>query len=290
MRGPCPYNTINRRHTRHLSGSSLACCIVVHPRFKPERSYAAFRTASRKVPRKHGQYALSHDGHLLILFHWIEGRTVGFERFSDEVLIQAATAVGTLHKSASQIEWPNPPRETFDLPFEEALRKNLDVLPGITTADTPGKQGLRRLLLPRKQEIVHLLTRLKELQAQMQATYKAMVICHTDLHGGNMILDDQGTLHLLDWEGACLAPPEHDLFFFAWDERLEDLFMPHYERAFRPIELDGDTLSFYCYRRNLEDLAEWVVRILYENRGEQQDQKDLAGIVEDCISDWPYLA
>jgi hypothetical protein len=33
----------------------------------------------------------------------------------------------------------------------------------------------------------------------------------------------------------------------------------------------------------------WVTRILYENNGEKQDQEDLEGIAEDCISGWPYL-
>ena len=104
-----------------------------------------------------------------------------------------------------------------------------------------------------------------------------------------MILDERGALYLLDWEGAFLAPPEHDLFFFAWDERFWDQFLPRYERAYRAVDLDPATLGFYLYRRNLEDLAEWVMRILYEENGEAQDRADLEGIAEDCISGWPYL-
>jgi hypothetical protein len=96
-------------------------------------------------------------------------------------------------------------------------------------------------------------------------------------------------LYLLDWEGALLAPPEHDLFFFAWDDRFWEIVLPRYERAFQPVCLDGATFGFYFYRRNLEDLAEWVRRILYEGNGEAQDRADLQGIAEDCISGWPYL-
>jgi len=242
------------------------------------------------VPTQDQRFAVSFDDHLLILFDWIEGQTVGFGPLSDEVLAKAAVAVGTLHKSTPQIGWPNPPREEFDLPFQEALLNNLDALETITSADSAGKQGLQDLLLPRKDEVQRLLVRLEELQARVRGTYHAMVVCHTDLHGGNMILDDQGVLHLVDWEGAVLAPPEHDLHFFEWDPRFESLFLPHYERAFRPIHLDGDTLGFYYCRRNLEDLAEWVVRILYENNGDEQDREDLAGIIEDCISGWPSLS
>jgi spectinomycin phosphotransferase len=254
---------------------------LVHKRLLP--------TAACPVPTLRKQFAVPFDGHLLILFHWIEGRTVGFERFPDDLLAKLATLIGRLHASTPQIDWPNPPREGFDLPFEEGLLQGLDALEGITSADTPGKRGLRRLLLPRRAEILELLERLKELQALVRAGDVERVICHTDLHGGNLILDDRGRLHVLDWEGAMFAPAEHDLFFFAWEERFWELFLPRYERAFRPVRLDSATFGFYSYRRNLEDLAEWIVRILYENNGQAQDREDLQGIAEDCISGWPYL-
>jgi spectinomycin phosphotransferase len=155
-------------------------------------------TVARPVATRDGRLALSYGEHLIILFHWIEGRTVGFERLADDVLSKVATSVGQLHKSTPQIEWPNPPRETFDLPFAEALINNLDVLETITADDTTGKQALRNLLLPHREQVLSLLGRLKELQARVRGTYHAMVACHTDLHGGNMLLDPQGTLHLVD--------------------------------------------------------------------------------------------
>ncbi len=241
------------------------------------------------VPTWNGQLALSFDDHLLILFPWIEGRTIGFVRFEDGILARVATLVGRLHESTPQIEWPDPPRERFGLPFEENLCRGLQELEGVTSADTAGRQGLRELLLPCRDEVLGLLDRLRELQALVRSQAHEMVVCHTDLHGGNLMVDECDRLHIVDWESSLLAPPEHDLHFFAWDERFWDLFLPRYEEAYRPVRLDGATFGFYYYRRNLEDLAEWVVRILYENDNEEQDRADLEGIREDCISGWPYL-
>jgi hypothetical protein len=96
-----------------------------------------------------------------------------------------------------------------------------------------------------------------------------------------------GLPHILDWEGAMLAPPEHDLFHFV-GERF-DLFLASYEQVCGPVHLDGDLFGFYFYRRNLEDLTDWVFRILVENTDEERDRNDIKGIVEDCISGWPYL-
>jgi Ser/Thr protein kinase RdoA (MazF antagonist) len=271
-----------RLYARDLEFYLSLCDQLAHKQLLP--------AVARPVPTTNGQFALSLDGGLLILFHWIEGQTVGFERLADDVLCKAATAVGKLHASTPQIKWTDPPRERFDLPFERGLRHSLDLLPRITSADSAGKQGLRELLLPRRDEIVHLLGRLRELQARARSVDVEPVICHTDLHGGNMMLDGQGVLHLVDWEGAWLAPPEHDLFFFEWDERFETHFLPHYQDAYRPVRPKGELFAFYHTRRNMEDLAEWVVRILYENNGDDQDREDLEGIVEDCISGWPTLA
>jgi hypothetical protein len=53
--------------------------------------------------------------------------------------------------------------------------------------------------------------------------------------------------------------------------------------------LDDDVLRFTFYRRNLQDLTDWLFRILYENTEEELDRHDLEGIVEDCISGWPRL-
>ena len=44
-------------------------------------------TVARPAPTRRGQFALPFDGHLLILFHWIEGQTVGFEHTPDHVMI-----------------------------------------------------------------------------------------------------------------------------------------------------------------------------------------------------------
>ena len=88
------------------------------------------------------------------------------------------------------------------------------------------------------------------------------MLCHTDIWGSNLILSPDGTLHLVDWDGALIGPPEADLFMFAGTgffpaERF-GAFLERYEAAFRPIRLDADVLGFYLYRRNLEDLADFV--------------------------------
>jgi spectinomycin phosphotransferase len=240
------------------------------------------RTQSRR-------FTARFDNYLLILFHFIEGKVVGHDGVSDDVLVKLARMIGILHRSTPEIEVEKPLVEGFDIAFERDLMDSLDALEGITPGDRRGRRELRDLLLPRRGELLGRLDRLRELQASARAAGKTMVVCHTDLHGENLMMDERGNLYIIDWEGAMIAPPEHDLFFFAGYDYFWDLFLPNYEREFGPTNLDSRVFGFYYYRRNLEDLTDWVVRILYHNASYEQDREDLEEIAEYCIAGWSYL-
>ena len=209
---------------------------------------------------------------------FIEGQVVGLDGVTDKVLAQLAELVGILHRSRPEIAIPNPFVERFDIVFEGELARLFDELKHFTSRDRVVKQRLRDILLPRKDEILNHLGRLIELQTWAKRADRPMVICHTDLHGENLMLDDRGKLYLLDWENAMIAPPEHDVFFFAAYDSFWDVFLPAYEQQFGPVGLEPELLGLYYYRRGLEDLTEWMVRILQGGGSEAQDQADLEEI------------
>ncbi|MCP4541456.1 MAG: aminoglycoside phosphotransferase family protein [Chloroflexi bacterium] len=241
------------------------------------------------VKTRAGQLAAPFEEYVLILFNFIEGETVGFGNSSDEILMKLARLVGILHKSIGQIKVERPFYERFDIVFKNDLVNGFDILKNITSGDRWGKRELRDLLLPHRDEIKVLLQRLQNLQTLARAVEKEMVVCHTDLHGGNLMTDAQGNLYIVDWENAMIAPPEHDLFFWAEHDYFWDSFLPIYEREFGPASLDIDVFGFYYYRRNLEDLADFVRHILYRNTDDKQDKKDIYWIGESCISGWSHL-
>lgn len=159
----------------------------------------------------------------------------------------------------------------------------------LTASVNCSEVGAKELLLPHRGKILGHLDRLRELQSLTRSATRdrEFVLCHTDLTPANLLMTDEGELYVLDWEGAMLAPPEHDLFFFTGEHF--PTFLDEYERAFGPVVLNGDVFGFYFYRRYLEDLSEWIVRILYENTNDEQDAHDLEGIREDCLGCWPHL-
>jgi spectinomycin phosphotransferase len=236
-----------------------------------------------------GRFSIDWENHVLILFHFIEGDVVGFDRVSGDVLRELVRLVGVLHRSTPHIEVEKPFVERFDIAFEGDLMDGLETLATITLSNRQGRWELRELLLPLKDELLSRLDRLRELQTLAKASDREMVVCHTDLHGENLMMDGRGVLYIIDWEGAMIAPPEHDLFFFAGYDIFWDDLLPIYEDEKGPVDLDSNVFGFCYYRRNLEDLTDWIVRILYHNTDYEQDREDLRGIAKDCIAGWPYL-
>jgi len=105
-------------------------------------------------------------------------------------------------------------------PVLSALLRSLDRLAQPEPPASPGFELLRENLSRIREQVLAGPARFKALQAYARDLEKPQVICHTDLHGGNLMLDRSGELILLDWENAIFAPPEYDLFFIAGDLRV----------------------------------------------------------------------
>lgn len=228
-----------------------------------------------------GALSLAVGPRELVVSPFIQGELVGYGQMYQEVMAQFADLVGTLHASLPRLSFEHPFIDRFEIAFEPALRKHLVALDAINSRHSPGMQQLQVALLPRREEVYKVLNRLKTLQTRAKAAQPEMVVCHTDLHGNNLMRDAQGNLYLLDWENAMIAPREHDMIFFAGDPPgVWDVFWPVYRRRFPGVELDPYLLSFYFHRRGLEDIADFLVRIAQGDGGPQRDLEDLEELLE----------
>lgn len=246
-----------------------------------------FRSLPCPVRTQAGSLKSDFGGMPVVVYNFIEGRTINDERPSDEVLATVARQIARIHNCAPYIGTENPPIDDLGIPFKGEMLTGLETLERTTQGDGEGKLALRDLILPLKEELLGRLGRLETLQPSVRGIKKQTVLCHTDPIGSNILIDARGEVYVLDWEGAILAPPEHDIFAFTGDRF--DLFLDNYEDEFGRVCLKTDFLGFYLYRRILEDLVDWMIRILHENRDEDQNRRDLEGIIRDCISDLPHL-
>jgi hypothetical protein len=226
-----------------------------------------------------GHLSLHLDPYTLVVTNFIEGDLVGFGPLQGEILAEVARLVGTLHRSLPELTFEQPFIEDFSLSFKPVLTRFLagNLAPGDPAA--PDLRSLNEALLPRRPEIQSALQTITRLQTYAQSSQPNMVICHTDIHGSNLIRGHDGHLYLLDWENAMIAPPEHDLIFFAGEKGFFDIFYPTYSRSFPAAQMDLRLLEFYFLRRALEDIADFILRIQSAAGTPARDRED----VQECL-------
>lgn len=192
-----------------------------------------------------------------------------------------------LHNATPGIKMQIPYVEKFTIPFESILQRSLADIVGGTNINRPGQQALRDLVLPRRETILSMLAHLHELGAASRQLNPPLVLVHTDMHGGNLIRTPSGELVVVDWEGLMLAPAEFDLFMFMSDGF--EAMLEEYLRLARSPRLFPELFAFKLHHRNLEDIAYFLVSILYENTMDEQDQVDLGYLQHDCLDGWTSI-
>jgi spectinomycin phosphotransferase len=246
-----------------------------------------FSPISPPLPTCTGGLWSQFAGRPLIVHPFVEGRNPEAEWDQPEIQAQMGGLVGRLHALTPQLGLAVPYYEAFTLPFEADLLRGLAALDQITRHDSPGKQALKALLLPKRPTALHLLDRLHSLGQEARATWSPQVLCHTDIHSANVIQRPDGALIILDWEGAMLAPPEYDLFIFNGPAFSD--FLQSYRQALGPVQLHPARFAYYFFRRNLEDMTDFLIRILFENNDPAQDEYDLEGMRQLCFDGWEWL-
>ncbi len=91
-----------------------------------------------------------------------------------------------------------------------------------------------------------------------EAVIGAAVVCHADLHAGNVLLGTDGSLYVVDWDTLVAAPIERDLMFVGagigvhWGPSpAQQAFFAGYGTA----TPDPRLIGYYRIERILEDIA-----------------------------------
>jgi spectinomycin phosphotransferase len=235
-----------------------------------------------------GSLKSDFQGQPLIIYEYIEGGNLGEAwPYPPKVLISLGRLTAQLHRATADIGMDVPYVEQFRLPFEDALLTSLAELDQVPDDARPGKVELRELILPQRETLLGLLARLHELGGAARTLNPPLVLVHTDMTPNNILRTPQGDLFIVDWEGVMLAPAEHDLVIFA-GEGFTTL-LTEYCRAAEEPPLYPELFAYYFYRRNLEDITDFIISILHENTAAEEDRFELDLLSSDCLSSWPFL-
>jgi spectinomycin phosphotransferase len=207
------------------------------------------------------------DGYAATLCPYVEGRT-GFQRdLSDRDWVELGTALRAVHATRVPAALADRlPREDYSPGWRQAVPGILNTAAD-TAADTaagagdPVAAGLAALLAERAGVIGHLAERAGRLADVLRQRRAPLVLCHSDIHAGNVLVSDDGPgtrLHVIDWDEPVLAPKERDLMFIGagigdrWNRPREaDLFY----RGYGPADVDPVAVAYYRYERIIIDVV-----------------------------------
>jgi aminoglycoside phosphotransferase (APT) family kinase protein len=198
-----------------------------------------------------------------------------------------ARTLALIHRATPSLADVLPERERFEFGFEADLRRGLNLLASLGPDARPGLSRAQRLLQAGQRDIDAQVARLVDLRHAVRRLGSPFVLCHTDMGGDNLLVDDAGRLYVLDWDEATVAPPEHDLHEARWIglERI----LRTYREAGGAAPLHLDHFAFYILRRALGDMTARFTRILTINATDEEDDDAIFGIEEWGFRQWAAL-
>lgn len=173
---------------------------------------------------------------------------------------RVAELVGRLHAfspaPSSTPRW-EPPHWT------EALHQLLDSADGRWT-DGPYGEPARTLLARSAAGAEALLRHFERLVRRLAASDQPWVITHGEPHAGDVIVDDTGGMHLIDWDDTCLAPRERDLRILLYGHHQAPLgwenhaVVAAYQRTAGPVQPRPFVLELFR--------AEWALAAIQDSQ------------------------
>ena len=118
--------------------------------------------------------------------------------------------------------------------------------------------------------IHRLVDRAEQLGKQIQEQLPEFVLCHSDIHGGNVLMDGNDIIYMVDWDDPIMAPKERDLMFIGggvaniWNRPHEEKY---FYKGYGKTEINRTILAYYRHERIVEDIALYGQQLLLTSVG-----------------------
>jgi spectinomycin phosphotransferase len=217
-----------------------------------------------------GQSALAFEECTISVYPFIEGQD-GFSRdLTDNQWPILGKALRQIHEIAVPLSIQNRIRqEEYSPKWREAVRSLFIHI----EAEPIGDEIALKLLKFMKENmsaIRRLVERAEQLGKTLQDETHKFVLCHSDIHGGNVLIEGNDTIYIVDWDDPIMAPKERDLMFIGggvanvWNKPHEEAL---FYRGYGKVEVNSTILAYYRHERIVEDIAVYGNALLLTTAG-----------------------
>lgn len=231
------------------------------------------------LPTQTGQLWGNFGDYKTILYPFIEGDDGYQIDLEPHHWVELGTALKRLHI----LEVPSVIRhgirqETYSAEGRDAVKQFLIRIETEQNTD-PVAVELAAFLNTKRGELLDLVERADRLAQRLKAQPQDWVVCHFDLHAGNLHIGTDGKLYIVDWDEPILAPKERDLMYIGGGLLASGLSPQEEEArfyaAYGSVQINETALAYYRYERIIQDIMEYCKELLLSDEGGEDRAQSL---------------
>ncbi|HAU1192218.1 TPA: aminoglycoside O-phosphotransferase APH(9)-Ia [Legionella pneumophila] len=148
-------------------------------------------------------------------------------------------------------------KETYSPKWREMVRSFYNKI-GFDDSDDQITADFKSFFNQKIDSIHRLVDSSEELSKKIQLDLDKYVLCHSDVHAGNVLVVNEESIYIIDWDEPMLAPKERDLMFIGggignvWNKPHE---IDYFYEGYGKTNVDKIILSYYRHERIVEDIA-----------------------------------
>lgn len=231
---------------------------------------AGFKPIIPPIKTKQEQAMVSIEDFHLVVYPFVDAQDGFSHSLSEKQWIQLGKALRQIH----DLEVPTSiqarlHKENYSPKFRQSVRLFYEQFNTQQTTDEISEK-LFSFIKQEQKTILYLVKKAENLGQKIQRLTPKYGLCHSDIHGGNVLIDNHDKLYIVDWDEPIMAPKERDLMFIGggvgnvWNQAHEEsLFYQGYGNT----TVDKHILAYYRYERIVGDIAEYIQQLLLSSAG-----------------------
>ena len=226
---------------------------------------------------QNGQLWANLNPFKVILYPFVEGQPGLDIKMSKQQWFEFGTALKRFHttdiplnitSSIQKDDFSSRWRDTVEMYLEHVEKEVFNEPIKVEAAD---------FLKTKKAETLEIVKRAEHLARMLQEEPPEFVLCHSDIHGYNLLIDNNGALYIVDWDALIFAPKERDLMFIGgghgnsgYSPQEEEVM---FYRGYGETTINQIAIAYYRYERIIMDIAD-DCNIIFLSDEEKENQTD----------------
>lgn len=209
----------------------------------------------------------------IILYPFIYGQN-GFEKeMTDLQWVEFGKTLKKIHTSKIPVAITSGIQcEDFSPHYRNATRKFLEFVTKSDFTENVANE-MANFIKSKRNVISELVTRAERFAEVLLSQTPEFILCHGDIHGWNLLIHDEDSFYIVDWDTLIYAPKERDLMFIGGGlggfghTPAEEVNL--FYQGYGVTEINPNAMAYYRYERIVEDIAIFCDQVFMSKKADE---------------------